>query len=129
MNNNNTYAFYGSLRPGMYNFAGFKQRYQEDIEVVAEEKEIKGYKLYSLGAYPYAIKTGNDDDAMKVSVIKAKNRAETNIHGMEIGAGYEYDEVEIDGEKCGIYLFPAGYAREERLVPHGDWVKFKTETN
>lgn len=126
MNQQNNYAFYGSLRPKMYNFNAFKSRYNDDVKVLEEEKEIEGYKLYSLGAYPYAIKTGNPADKMKVSLCKVTNSAESNVHRMEIGAGYYYDEVSVDGENYGIYLFSDKYHNDTRLVESGDWVAYRS---
>ena len=118
MNKNHNYAFYGSLRKDQYNFRQGME-YQKTVE-------ITGFKLFSLGAYPCAIQTGNEDDKLTVDLFTVTGQNENSIHRMEIGAGYDYKEVEIDGKMFGIYVYPTDFLNRlaDRRVPEGDWVKF-----
>jgi gamma-glutamylcyclotransferase (GGCT)/AIG2-like uncharacterized protein YtfP len=121
MNKNKLYAFYGSLRKGMYNHKYF----ESGLEYLGT-KEIKGYDLYSLGAFPCIVKSPVPDTVLTVDLFRAKNDAtENRIHSMEKGAGYDYEEVEIDGQNFGIYVYDNRHKPPiERLVPGGDWVKY-----
>lgn len=120
MNKNNLYAFYGSLRKGMYNFHALK-RGMEYLRTT----EIPGFKLFSLGSYPCAVQTHDEADIMTVDLFTVTGEAERGIHSMELGAGYKYREVEIDGTMFGIYLFDSSRlpSLKDRHVPGGDWVK------
>lgn len=121
MNKNKLYAFYGSLRPTMYNF----EARADSLEVIKDNVEVKGYKMFSLGAYPFCVKTDNEDDKIIVTLCKPKNDAiEASIHRMEIGAGYYYDEITVDDSNYGIYLFDKAYTNKF-TVDDGDWVKYK----
>lgn len=128
MNKNRKYAFYGSLRAGMYNY----ERTKTGLNHLGT-KVVSGYKLYSLGPYPCAIFTGDDDDKLTVDIFDVSQEQQYRIHQMELGAGYDYEEVSIDGTMYGIYLYPKEAAErlKDRNVPSGDWVKHlqpKSET-
>ena len=118
MNLQSTYAFYGSLRRGMVNH----KRYGAGLRFLFQE-EIQGYQLFEMKHYPYAVKTGSKADFITVEVFKVTDQStERAIHELELGVGYYYDEVIIQGKEIGIYLF-----RErgpEPLVKGGDWVRF-----
>lgn len=126
MNKENLYAFYGSLRKGMYNYRAFSSN-MDYLETVV----VTGFKLFSLGAYPCAIKTGNEDDKLTVDLFKVTGEDEHRIDRMEKGASYKYDELEFNGKKFGIYVFPSDALNRlsDRNVPEGDWVKFLHPTN
>ena len=101
MNRSSTYAFYGSLRKGMSNY----EQYKAGLEFLFEE-QIRGYHLYQMEHYPYAVKTEHSDDVMLVEVFKITDpQIEKAIHDLEISVGYHYDEVEIRGKSIGIYIF------------------------
>ena len=118
MNSSSLYAFYGSLRRGMSNY----ERYKAGLEFLYEE-QIRGYHLYQMEHYPYAVKTNQEEDAILVEVFKITDSpTEKAIHDLEISVGYYYDEVEIRRQPVGIYLFKK--AGSESLVKDGDWVKF-----
>lgn len=119
-NKEHNYAFYGSLRSGMYNHSFHREGMEYHKTVV-----IPGFKLFSLGAYPCAIFTGDGDDKLTVDLFTVTGSTEYNIYRMEIGAGYEYMEVPIDGKNFGIYVYPTSSLSrlEGRNVPDGDWVK------
>lgn len=121
MNKDHQYAFYGSLRKGMYNYEAAKG----SMEYIGTET-ISGFKLFSLGAYPCVIRSDNEEDTLVVDLFTVTGPRERSIHNMEIGAGYNYEEVEINGQMFGIYTFDKenGKRLENRLVPGGDWVKY-----
>ncbi len=121
MNAEHNYAFYGSLRQGQYNNRG-KQGGMEYQRTAV----IPGFKLFSLGSYPCAIETGNEDDKLTVDLFTVTGQGEYGIHSMELGAGYTYKEVDIDGTSFGIYVYPTSALTRlhDRNVPDGDWVKF-----
>jgi gamma-glutamylcyclotransferase (GGCT)/AIG2-like uncharacterized protein YtfP len=124
MNKNSRYAFYGSLRRGMYNYLYFEKH----LSYLYSEK-IFGFQLYALEKYPAAIKTNDSTHAIKVEVMHVTHPGvESQIHALEVGVGYYYDEVMIRGEMIGIYLFSEqerGVLKSSRpLVAEGDWVHF-----
>lgn len=120
MNKNHLYAFYGSLRKGMYNYEHFKDG-MEYIQTV----EISGFQLFSLGSYPCVIRTDDSKDKLTIDLFTVTGAMEGRIHRMEVGAGYGYDEVEVNGRTFGIYTYDhSALSRlKERRVPGGDWVK------
>ncbi len=118
MNPYSTYAFYGSLRQGMSNHS----RYERGMSLLFTEK-VPGYAMHAMRYYPYAVKTGNPEDAIIVEVYKiTEPKTERAIHALELSVGYYYDEVMIRDQRTGIYLFEK--RGPEPLVKGGDWVKF-----
>lgn len=118
MNKVSSYAFYGSLRRGMFNF----EIYKDHLEFISKNC-LPGFKLFALPNYPVAIKTNNSKDLLIVELYKITNPAtENKIHRMEIDAGYYLDIIEVEESKTGIYL-----CHEQGSLPeikHGDWVKY-----
>ena len=87
--------------------------------------ELGGFKMFSLGPYPYIIRTGNSDDKIVGDLFKVTNiETEQTIHKMELDAGYIFSEVEIAGIKFGIYLLEAANA-DNPEVRNGDWSAFR----
>ena len=85
--------------------------------------QLDGFKLYALEEYPFAVKTNNGSDSIVVEVFKIVNpETEKDIHELELGVGYYYDEVVINSVTAGIYLYeePGNYQE----VKGGDWLKF-----
>jgi len=118
MNSNSLYAFYGSLRRGMMYYEVFKQGLEYQFST-----EVAGFKLFALKDYPFAIKTGQPKDIIVVEVFKIVNTdVEKEIHELELGVGYYYDEIEVNSDTVGIYLFDRAENYPE--VIGGDWVKF-----
>lgn len=118
MNAHSLYAFYGSLRRGMSNHALYRAALKYRFSV-----RLKGFKLYALEHYPFAVRTGRNTDSVAAEIFQVTDpKAEQSIHELELSVGYFYDEVLIDQKKVGIYL----YARPENYpeVFGGDWVKF-----
>jgi gamma-glutamylcyclotransferase (GGCT)/AIG2-like uncharacterized protein YtfP len=119
MEESNLYAFYGSLRRGMrlYNqFAG-SLHYQYSAW-------LNGYELYSLGNYPYAVKSDNPKSKILVEVFSISDEeAEKEIQEIEKGAGYFSDRVMFGKKSLNIFLYQEPVTNNMR-VESGDWVSF-----
>ncbi len=114
----NLFAFYGSLRFGLSNhtaFASFlKYRFSAWIE---------GYEMYSLGDFPFAIRTDESPDKMLVEIFEIEDaEVRMQIDLLELGYGYHKETIVIEGQSVTIYLFKekANYPK----VNGGDWLKF-----
>jgi gamma-glutamylcyclotransferase (GGCT)/AIG2-like uncharacterized protein YtfP len=98
------------------------KRYQHYLQFVSTEI-LFGFKLFALPDYPIAIKTESNVDSIVVEIFKIKDLSiESEIHEMEIDAGYYLDIIEWKNTKCGIYLFESH--NNWPAVPDGDWVKY-----
>jgi gamma-glutamylcyclotransferase (GGCT)/AIG2-like uncharacterized protein YtfP len=122
MNKDSQYAFYGTLRSGMENNIYYGAHALESLGIV----ELKGYLLFSLGEYPYAIKTPDLSKTIKAELFRINDKTiERDIHDMEISVEYYYDEVLYKSSLFGIYLFKHS-GNGDILIEYGDWVKFKS---
>jgi len=119
MNKSSLYAFYESLRKGMSNY----DRYKEAMMYLYSIR-LNGFKLYLMGEY-LCITKSDTENSVVVGVFKIIHLSWKEIHDMEIEEGYFYDEVTIQNERIGIYL----YAAIENFieVKEGDWVSFFRE--
>jgi gamma-glutamylcyclotransferase (GGCT)/AIG2-like uncharacterized protein YtfP len=118
MNSESIYAFYGSLRRGMSYYEEFKQGLNYQYS-----HWLKGYDLYSLGPYPFAVKTSNPTSKILVEVMKIEDPfIERRIFQIEMDAGYYFEDILIQDKKIGIFLYKS--AANYPQVHHGDWVKF-----
>ena len=120
MNKDANYAFYGTLRTGMENNLYYGSHALESRGII----QLKGYLLYSLGEYPYAIKTPDLNRVITVELFHINDFSiEKEIHEMELSVDYYFEEVLFEEDLYGIYLFRT--PREgDILLQHGDWVKF-----
>jgi len=105
-------AAYGTLRKGMYNFDRFDLIY-------IETKELKGFRLYDLGPYPYVVYTGNDKDVIVVDILQCDDYTKLMIDSMEKGAGYRIMTI----DDFDIYVFP-NVLKNTKLVKNGDYVTY-----
>lgn len=119
MNKHGRYAFYGTLRQGME----YHSIYGKGLTYV-KSVLLKGYRLYSLGDYPYAVPS--DTGSIIADLYQVDRNIARTIHGMEIQAGYYYDEIIIDSLAFGIYLFAEPDPGDIELES-GDWVRYATE--
>lgn len=111
------YAFYGTLRMGMENH----QAFEASLDYI-QTRSLTGFRMHSLGEYPYAICTGDERDIIVVDLFRVlSEKTEEMINEMEIDAGYVRSVIMIDGIKFGIYLFETATTDDE-YVPGGDWV-------
>jgi len=118
MNVDSLYAFYGSLRQGMKLYEEF-----EHSLVYQHSSWLKGYDLYALPDYPYAVKSETSNSKILVEVMRITNPTiEKEIFKIEIDAGYYFTNVKIGGIATGIFLFTD--ATNYQRVNEGDWVKF-----
>lgn len=116
----NLFAFYGSLRKGMENYEIYRNRLQ-----YLYSARIKGFKLFSRGPYPHAVKTGGHSSIV-VEIFRIDDPVTRNsIDQLELEAGYYVDYVLIGEVNVKIYLFEPGGNYQE--VEGGDWVTFFRE--
>jgi Uncharacterized conserved protein len=112
------YLFYGSLRKGM----SLHQRFESDLEY-HYSLWLKGYELYALEDYPFAIKSNDPETKILVDVFEIKSQQTVDeIHQIEMAAGYFFEVIKLNDTKAGIYLFE-NHANEPK-VEGGDWVNF-----
>lgn len=119
MTNSSLYAFYGSLRRGMrlYNQFHFALQYHHSAW-------LKGYELYSLGNYPYAVKSTIPDRKILVEIFSiTEPEIEKEIFELEAGAGYHLAQQAFDDRIINIFLYDDMSANNMR-VDSGDWVTF-----
>jgi len=120
MNKDSLYAFYGSLRKGMDNY----ERYR-DAMVYLYSIRLKDFKLYSRGLYPCVAKS-TPENSVLVEVFRITDpQLEKEIHEMEMEEGYVYEEVLINDQRVGIYVFEN--IENFKEVESGDWVTFYRE--
>ncbi|MBL7874212.1 MAG: gamma-glutamylcyclotransferase [Cyclobacteriaceae bacterium] len=112
------YAFYGSLRKGLTLYEQYKSCLDYRFSVW-----LPGFKLYSLGSYPCAVKSDELSDRILIEVMNvADPKIRKEIFELEIEAGYSYHEVIVQDIPTGIFLYQN--AANYPLVHGGDWVKF-----
>lgn len=119
MNNHGRYAFYGTLRPGMDLHSEFRQ----GMTYIGQAL-LKGYRLYSLGDYPYAVPSSSGH--IVTDLYQVGRDCARAIHEMEMDAGYYYDEIIIDGLAFGIYLFDQPGPSDPE-IRSGDWARYVAE--
>lgn len=121
--NTTVFAFYGSLRRGMENHVLHKNHLKYLFSA-----RLRGYKLYSRGEFPIAVRSNNTNDSIVVEIFSIADRTTREmIHKLEMDEGYFLETISIDGVEAGIYLVenPENYP----LVKSGDWVTFFRETH
>jgi gamma-glutamylcyclotransferase (GGCT)/AIG2-like uncharacterized protein YtfP len=123
MENTTVFAFYGSLRRGMENHA----LHSDHLKYLFSAR-LRGYRLYSRGEFPVAVKSASPSDSMVVELFSIVDRSTREmIHKLEMDEGYYLEKINVDGIDTGIYLFndPGNYQH----VESGDWVTFFRETH
>ena len=112
------FAFYGSLRRGMPLY----QQYQSHLEYQFSVW-LKGFELYSLGPYPYAIRSSDPSSKILVEIFWIEDeRTRYEIQEIELQAGYVLEEIEVRGTNSRIFLFSKN--GNDPKVLSGDWVDF-----
>jgi gamma-glutamylcyclotransferase (GGCT)/AIG2-like uncharacterized protein YtfP len=112
------YAFYGSLRRGMRLHHQFKNDLKYRYHVW-----LSGYDLFSLGNYPYAVKSHDPAHRMLVEVVAISNvETENTIHKIEIEAGYYAEQISIGDDRVTLFLYEA--AANNLRIDSGDWCIF-----
>jgi gamma-glutamylcyclotransferase (GGCT)/AIG2-like uncharacterized protein YtfP len=109
------YAFYGSLRRGMRLY----QQFNNDLQYLYNAW-LPGYDLYSLGNYPYALRSADSTHKMMVEVMRIlDSETEKSICKIENDAGYYAEKIQIGNHSVTIFLFETP-ANNLRIVS-GDW--------
>lgn len=114
---------YGSLRKGEYN------DYILEHSKYLGSGIIRGYKLFSLGSFPFIFRTYDEKDIVVVEGYDVDLFTANIIKEMERCAGYEIDDVEIEvieGD-LGIVINGSVFVMEKMCnnygeVKGGDWV-------
>lgn len=122
----NLVGTYGSLRLGHYNYKSFKRMYP-DLTYLGTTK-INGWKLYSFGSYPGAVRTNNNEDKIIIDVFSCLDFCKSDMDDMEIGAGYEVVQIPviINDKEIIIDIYEYPDAKEYGdLVESGDWSEYK----
>lgn len=119
------FVFYGTLRENQGNFNHFvkpiKGKTSEGTHI------LEGYKMFSFGGYPAVYKTNNSNDKILVEAWHVPDElACRSIHMMEIGAGYDVEEVEIGGKMYWLYTHDEKWSKGKKEVENGDWVAWRT---
>lgn len=84
---------------------------------------LKGFKLYSLGPYPYAIRSNEAAAKILVEVFRIDQEIIRNeIQTIEFDAGYVYEDIDVCGAHSRIFLFQK--SGNDPQVNSGDWVDF-----
>lgn len=112
------YAFYGSLRRGMRLHNQFKcdLHYSHSIW-------LKGYDLYSLGNYPFAVRSSDPSRKILIEVTRILNaETEKSIYDIEIAAGYYAEKIQVGDDLVTIFLFEE--VANNMRIDSGDWVIF-----
>jgi len=118
MNQQSTYAFYGSLRRGMRLYKEFNPNLMYQYSMW-----LQGYDLFSLGPYPCAVKSTNPQNKILVEIMQVTDPfVEKDIFQIEMNAAYYYTDIFIQSKPVGIFLYEK--AKNYPSVHHGDWVKF-----
>ena len=112
------FAFYGSLRRGMPLY----EQYQSHL-VYQFSAWLKSFALYSLGPYPYAIRSTEPSSKILVEVFHIESEhIRQEIETIELKAGYVFEDIDIRGIKSRIFLFTKN--GNDPKVISGDWVDF-----
>lgn len=110
---------YGSLRDGMGN-----NRLLDGLEVKSRE-QIGGFKMYSMGGFPFITHASKDDTITgEIYEVDSESRAQ-NLDGLE---GYPtfYDREQVDTSlgKAWIYFIDSRNTDNYPPVEEGDWVEY-----
>jgi gamma-glutamylcyclotransferase (GGCT)/AIG2-like uncharacterized protein YtfP len=84
---------------------------------------LKGYDLYSLGNYPFAIKSVDPNRKILVELTRiSDDETEKSIGDIERQAGYVADKIQLGDDIVTIFLFED--AANNLRIDSGDWVAF-----
>lgn len=124
------FAVYGTLRKGDYN--SYRLAGKEPIST----ELIHGFDMYDLGGYPYIVR-GSGEVLFELYECSWTEMASTI--SMELGAGYQIDEVDTSMGKAAIFLY-TDTARQRQLewagkdnrrenvkIVGGDWLTYTNQ--
>lgn len=111
---------YGSLRKDEYNYQSFKKLFGDEYNYIRTIK-IKGFDLFSFGAYPGIKESENLDQELTVDIMECSEDCHKAITRMELGAGYKIVTVKDDEDiDCDIYVYEYS-VNNCKKVNSGDW--------
>lgn len=113
---------YGSLRAGAYNYTRFQNIFGKNNYKKLDQVTIKGFDLYDLGSYP-GIKSGTESSTLVCDIIECSQSCYDAIVSMEVGAGYEVYNLNVDGKLYPIFVYKGSIDPRKR-IKEGDWVKY-----
>jgi gamma-glutamylcyclotransferase (GGCT)/AIG2-like uncharacterized protein YtfP len=112
-------AFYETLRKGF----GFHEELKANLKFIGI-CELKGYSMYDLGTYPCLIYSGEPSEMVLVEVYEVLTKQALNmIDDLERAAGYHLEEIYIDDERFGIYVFKEIKFGKLKVIS-GDWKEY-----
>ena len=113
------FAFYGSLRAGMYNYS----HWSEQLRLV-DTIRIKGFIMKDLGPYPMCIESDCPEDSIVVDLMEVEDQGvAASIDRMEKGAGYVPITITHNNIDYTMYIYENDL-HELRRVEGGDWKKY-----
>lgn len=121
-------CFYGSLRRPLYNYERFVKLYGNEQMQYIKTIRIPHFKLYDLGFYPTTVRTA-EDSTIVVDLFNVGETAFQSIKYMELGAGYNLEVVEIDGEYYNIFTFSGKQIKNQPEISGGDYLHFSYQNN
>lgn len=118
---NQQVAVYGTLRQGCGNHGIL-------YGLPKADDRVQGYKMHSLGGFPYVFETGDPSDEIIVEVYTVPD--ETTARRLDALEGYTngyagfYDRVSVrtvTGRQVWMYVFRNEEVGAHPVVPNGDW--------
>lgn len=117
----NKVAVYGTLRKGCGNHhILYGLPFSDDV--------VQGYKMHSLGGFPYVFKTDDPSDEVIVEVYTVPDEATARrldaLEGYSNGYDGFYDRVQVttkQGVQVYMYIFRDDTVGDHPVVPNGDW--------
>lgn len=114
-------AVYGSLRKGLHNH----KRLGTDRELVGEGI-VKGFGMYSLGAYPALTREGKHTDVV-VELYHISDKTMLDLDCLE-GFPHFYTRklcpIHVNGEKVPAWVYYMKGSLSVDFVESGDWVEY-----
>lgn len=84
---------------------------------------LKRYALFSLGNYPFAIKSSDSAHKILVEVMWISDaETEKSIRDIEMEAGYYAETIQIGDDHVTLFLFED--TANNLRIDSGDWVVF-----
>lgn len=114
-------AVYGSLRKGLHN-----HRVLGTTREYIGEGIVKGFGMYSLGAYPALSREGNHTDVV-VELYSVPDKDMVNVDHLEGFPSYytrKLCPVVVNGASVPAWVYYMKGLLTEGFVPSGDWTEY-----
>lgn len=119
-------AVYGSLRKGMSN-----HRLLMDSPMLSTER-IGGFKMYSLGGFPFIASSDNEDDRITIEVYGVDQET---MRDLDILEGYNprhpessfYNRKLVQTSLGDAWIYFIDGRENNHPVLHGDWVQYRKD--